>query len=238
MAAAPSLFPLAVFLLFLLSFTSAQVASPQYSSYSSAPLNIWNWDTPASGPNNAPAGSGSFLRQGGHSGHYGLAFFRGGVVGTSYLPGTATLNMSVFSGDYLNLTSFPDSTGQLASTTWGGSVSFEVWVEFGSFRSWSRIFDWGSCGGCDNVLMTQNGRGGDNNSPSFSFHAANGGTTLAPQLVAGAGNVTDADYITNGPSIRTSECTSCVSSHSATPLTPLPWWLRTTRACSMERPVP
>ena len=193
------LLPLFLSLLFLLSFTSAQFSSPQYTTYSSAPLNIYNWDTGASSIQNAPAGSGSFLRQQGHSGHYGLAYFRGGVASTSYLPGTATLNTSVYTGDFLNLTVYPDSNGQTPTSTWGGSVSFEVWAEFSSFRLWSRIFDWGSCGGCDNVLMSQNGRGGDNNSPSFSFHSANGGTTLAPQTTAGIGNVTDCDYATNGP---------------------------------------
>ena len=52
---------------------------------------------------------------------------------------------------------------------------------------------------CDNVVMSQNGHAGDNDSPNFAFHSANGGTPTTPMTTAGAGLVTDADYQNGGP---------------------------------------
>ena len=55
---------------------------------------------------------------------------------------------------------------------------------------------------CDNVVMSQNGHAGDNDSPNFDFHSANGGTPTTPMTTAGAGLVTDADYQNGGPLLQ------------------------------------
>ena len=170
-----------------------------YTTFSSAPQVLYTWDTNAASIQNAPTGSGSFQRQGGNAGHYGVAYFRGGAVAPTYQTGTSLINLTVNAGDYLNLGVYPDSQGRLFPSTIGGSMSFEFWAKFAEFRPWSRLMDFGSCGGCDNLVMAQNGKDGDNNSPHFSFHSVNGGTPTAPNTVAGPGNVTDADYGVNGP---------------------------------------
>ena len=135
----------------------------------------------------------------GHAGHSGLAYFAGGPIAPAVIAGTATVDPSVNSGAFLNLAVYPDANNRTVTQPVGGPLSFEFWAEFESFREWSRLLDWGSCGGCDNVVIAQNGRGGDNNSPSFSFHLVNGGTTTAPVTTAAPGQVTDCDFSTNGP---------------------------------------
>ena len=159
--------------------------------FSASPLNQWTFDA-------APTSlvQGSYVYETTRSAHYGVAYFRSSTT-TTVLTSLNQVDLTQPYGDWLNLVTLPDYTGTPMPVTWGGTaVAFEAWVQWSEFQPWSRVFDFGACGGCDNVVVSQNGNTA--NSPIMSFHAANGGTTSAPNTVAGVGSVTDCDANANG----------------------------------------
>ena len=121
-----------------------QVTNSPYPS-STSPTNLWTFDqqpiiaptTPGYDTNFTWVQGSSETVTPGTVAHYGLAEFDG-----------------IFNGlSWLDLTAYPDVYGNVLPASFGGSMTWEAWVNWDNVMQWARIFDLGGAqGAADNNI--------------------------------------------------------------------------------------